>query len=161
MMLRQTTVNQLLETELSADSESTEIEIQEDSSSSESDVYYSDDNDYAPINNSITQPVNQLPRRSARIPKPVILKDYHTYLATNECDDDPLTYDEAISGADSEIWKKSIQDEWNSLIKNKTWDLVNLPKLEKPIKCKWVFKKKKNIVRFTYYICTFILGVDV
>ena len=25
---------------------------------------------------------------------------------------------------------------------NQTWELVNLPKMSKPIKCKWIFKRK-------------------
>ena len=32
-----------------------------------------------------------------------------------------------------------------SLSKNKTWELVSLPKGVKPVGCKWVFKKKEGI----------------
>ena len=36
-----------------------------------------------------------------------------------------------------------MQDEMESLEKNGTWDLVKLPKDKKPVRCKWIFKRKK------------------
>ena len=35
-------------------------------------------------------------------------------------------------------------DEYNALIKNKTWSLVRLPEEKITIGCKWVFKIKRN-----------------
>ena len=35
-----------------------------------------------------------------------------------------------------------MEREYNSLIKNNTWELVTLPPDRKQIKCKWVFKVK-------------------
>ena len=32
-----------------------------------------------------------------------------------------------------------------SLEKNGTWDLVKLPREKKPIRCKWVFKRKDGV----------------
>ena len=37
-----------------------------------------------------------------------------------------------------------MQEEMESLHKNRTWDLVKLPKGKKAIRCKWVFKKKEG-----------------
>ena len=37
-----------------------------------------------------------------------------------------------------------MQEEYNSLIQNNTWTLNDLPEGRKPLKCKWVFKIKKN-----------------
>jgi len=36
-----------------------------------------------------------------------------------------------------------MQDEMESLEKNGTWDLVKLPKDKKPVRCKWIFKRKE------------------
>ncbi|KAG8503825.1 hypothetical protein CXB51_001964 [Gossypium anomalum] len=33
---------------------------------------------------------------------------------------------------------------WNTLHKNRTWDLMKLPKGKKAVRCKWVFKKKEG-----------------
>ena len=38
-----------------------------------------------------------------------------------------------------------MHDEMESLEKNGTWDLVKLPREKKPIRCKWVFKRKEGV----------------
>jgi len=38
-----------------------------------------------------------------------------------------------------------MHDEMESLEKNGTWDLVRLPREKKPIRCKWVFKRKEGV----------------
>ena len=40
------------------------------------------------------------------------------------------------------MWKEAIKSELDSLTMNQTWELVDLPKGSKPIKCKWIFKRK-------------------
>ena len=59
-----------------------------------------------------------------------------------QIEDDPKTFKEAISSRDSSFWKKAINDEMNSIMSNHTWELVDLPKGSKTIRCKWVFRKK-------------------
>jgi len=39
-------------------------------------------------------------------------------------------------------WDKTIKTKLDSIKKNNTWTLVDLPKGAKPIGCKWIFKKK-------------------
>ena len=39
-------------------------------------------------------------------------------------------------------WKKAMNEEYESIIKNNTWDLVKLPDDKQPIGCKWLFKLK-------------------
>ncbi|KAG8490688.1 hypothetical protein CXB51_013811 [Gossypium anomalum] len=57
---------------------------------------------------------------------------------------EPSNYSEAISCEESEKWMFAMQEEMESLHKNKTWDLVKLPKGKKTVRCKWVFKKKEG-----------------
>ena len=40
------------------------------------------------------------------------------------------------------FWKEAINSELDSIMSNHTWDLVDLPKGSKPIRCKWIFRKK-------------------
>ncbi len=54
----------------------------------------------------------------------------------------PINYKDAISCPDSLKWKAGIEDEYASIIENKTWDIVPLPEGRKPIKCKWVLDYK-------------------
>ncbi|KAL5552482.1 hypothetical protein UlMin_039883 [Ulmus minor] len=35
-------------------------------------------------------------------------------------------------------------EEYNALINNKTWSLVELPPNKRPVGCKWIFKIKRN-----------------
>ena len=55
-----------------------------------------------------------------------------------------LTFREAISSANGTGWQQAIQDEYDSLMKNQTWELVKLPQDCKTIKCKWISNHKLN-----------------
>ena len=52
---------------------------------------------------------------------------------------DPQTYEDAEKYP---IWKTSMKEEFNSLQKNNTCELVDLPSRRNLVKCKWVFKTK-------------------
>ena len=52
---------------------------------------------------------------------------------------DPQTYEEA---SEDPRYQKTMKEEYYSLQKNETWELVNLPPGRKLVKCKWVFKTK-------------------
>ena len=55
---------------------------------------------------------------------------------------EPHTIEEALSGDDADKWKTATDSEYNSLLENETWDLVELPHDRQAIPCKWVFKVK-------------------
>jgi hypothetical protein len=57
-------------------------------------------------------------------------------------DDDPRTVREAVDSEDGNLWKRAMEEEMESLDKNKAWDLVELSTRRNPIGNKWVFKKK-------------------
>ena len=50
--------------------------------------------------------------------------------------------EEALISEHGEQWKAAADSEYEPLIKNETWKLVELPSGRKPIGCKWVFKVK-------------------
>ena len=62
-----------------------------------------------------------------------------------EGNSEPSSYSEAIISGDSSKWMTAMHDEMESLEKNGTWDLVKLPREKKPIRCKWVFKRKEGV----------------
>ncbi|WVZ61695.1 hypothetical protein U9M48_011528 [Paspalum notatum var. saurae] len=62
-----------------------------------------------------------------------------------EGNSEPSNYSEAITSADCNNWVTAMQDEMESLDKNGTWDLVKLPIDKKPVRCKWIFKRKEGI----------------
>ncbi|GKG53540.1 hypothetical protein Tco_0554940, partial [Tanacetum coccineum] len=58
---------------------------------------------------------------------------------------EPLTYQEAITCEDSSKWKAAMEEEIDSLRKNKTWELVDLPAGQKLVSSKWLFNIKEGI----------------
>ena len=57
---------------------------------------------------------------------------------------DPKTYKQAMRSEDSERWKEAMTEEYNSLSKHNTWDLVDLPAGKNLVGSKWVYKTKLN-----------------
>ena len=55
--------------------------------------------------------------------------------------DDPVHFEEAIK---DEKWIEAMDEEINAIERNKTWDLVELPKGKDVIGVKWVYKTKSN-----------------
>lgn len=56
--------------------------------------------------------------------------------------EDPVNHHEIKGRPDEKLWLEAMQEEINSLHKNGTWILVDLPTGKKPIKCRWIFKTK-------------------
>lgn len=46
---------------------------------------------------------------------------------------------------DRKEWQSAMDDEFNALMKNGTWDLVPKPEGVQPVSCKWVYKIKRKI----------------
>ncbi|GJW65677.1 retrovirus-related pol polyprotein from transposon TNT 1-94 [Tanacetum coccineum] len=94
------------------------------------------------------------PRRNVKAP--TRFGDYVAYAlqVAEEVESlEPATYREAITSKDSDMWIAAMGEEIESLHKNKTWELVQLPERRKVVGCKWVFKMKtglpgSDIVRF-------------
>ncbi|KAL7743081.1 hypothetical protein ACLKA6_005823 [Drosophila palustris] len=80
-------------------------------------------------------------------------KTYNTLNAMTRDDIDvPESYSEALDTSHAEDWKSSMQKEMDSLRANDTWSLVELPKDETAIGCKWVYAVKRvkfgNVERY-------------
>lgn len=58
--------------------------------------------------------------------------------------EEPASYREA---ANSKEWKKAMANEVESIEKNKTWVLTDLPEGYKAIDFKWVYKLKRDTER--------------
>jgi len=77
----------------------------------------------------------------------------YAYIAETGLWTDPASYEEAINyPIYGKEWELAIKDEYESLMKNGAWELVELPPGRNVVTCKWVFKAKHdsngNIVRF-------------
>ena len=50
--------------------------------------------------------------------------------------DEPKSMNEAINSKNSKYWKEAAENEYQSLLKNNTWELVERPKEKNVITCK-------------------------
>jgi hypothetical protein len=71
--------------------------------------------------------------------------------------DTPLTYHDIFNSKDKLKWVKATETEIKQIRAHKTWKLVPLPPGRKAIKCKWVFKIKRdtdgNITKYKARLC--------
>ena len=84
-------------------------------------------------------------RKSSQNKKPSIrrLKSLECNLA-QVYSSEPQSYTAAINSDNAPQWKNAMMDEYNSLIKNNTWELTPLPPGRKAIGTRWVFRIKQN-----------------
>ena len=87
-------------------------------------------------------------RRSTRERRSAIPPDYLVYIGEQDYDigsvTDPITYEEAVSCPQSELWLEAMRDEIQSMRHNGVWELIELPERQRPIGCKWVYKTKRD-----------------
>lgn len=66
-------------------------------------------------------------------------------LLTDTDADEPKTYQDAVSGPDADKWIPAIQEEYQSLTDNQTFELVDPPSGGCPlVGTKWLFKRKRD-----------------
>ncbi|KAK4393955.1 Retrovirus-related Pol polyprotein from transposon TNT 1-94 [Sesamum angolense] len=96
-------------------------------------------------------------RREPRIPSR--FKDFHLALNT-ECNE-PFSYEEALESPDAKYWKNAMNDEINSLLKNKTWILVPKPEHISIVDClshwealKWLLRdSRRSTTSYIFTLC--------
>ena len=84
---------------------------------------------------------------SARLLESIASSNFTALLSS--ADEDVPSVEEAVR---DDRWLAAMNDEYESLERNKTWELVNLPPGRKAVSCMWLLKHKRdahgNIVRF-------------
>jgi len=83
-------------------------------------------------------------RKGERSAEPNILGNASNEKSNSAIFKGPSTVSQAIESSDSDAWTDAMQQEYDSLIKNDTWDLVPLPPNRKPISTRWIFKVKQH-----------------
>ncbi|KRX69779.1 Retrovirus-related Pol polyprotein from transposon TNT 1-94 [Trichinella sp. T6] len=58
---------------------------------------------------------------------------------------DPKSVAEALSCHESKEWFEAMKREYEALVKNNTWEIVNRPQRQKVITCQWGFLQRPNI----------------
>ena len=89
--------------------------------------------------------------RQRRIVKLVQRLSYADILAyalvvTSDLDNgEPKSYKEVVSYKEKAKWLGAMKEEMESLLKNKTWVLLDKSDNQKLVGCKWIYKKKEGI----------------
>ena len=65
---------------------------------------------------------------------------------TIDSEEDPVNYKEALEDVDVQEWLKAMDSEMESMYSNSVWSLIKTPKGVKPIGCKWIYKKKDDLM---------------
>ncbi|KAH9717205.1 hypothetical protein KPL71_021739 [Citrus sinensis] len=94
------------------------------------------------------QLVRDRKRRAIRPPKRYAVADLIAYALTTAKEvneEEPRTYKEVMNSRDKLKWKKAMDEEIESLMKNETWKLIVRPEKMKTVSCKWIFKVKEYI----------------
>ena len=79
-------------------------------------------------------------RMSMRTRQPVDYKKEKISMMTVALD--PVSVTDALSRVDGDRWKEAMDSEMKSLIDNETWILVDRPKDQDTVSCRWIFKSK-------------------
>ena len=94
------------------------------------------------VGTNIGNPVD--PRRTrSYFQRTGIALSCHDFLLSKTCylmiGSDPMSYYHARKDP---RWQAAMDEEFNSLRKNATWELVSLPLGKKLVQCKWVYRTK-------------------
>lgn len=57
-------------------------------------------------------------------------------------EDDNISVEEALSGPDALHWRHAMDAEYQALLQNSTWSLVDLPSTRCAVSCKWILRCK-------------------
>jgi hypothetical protein len=93
--------------------------------------------------------LNLVVRRSKRVRKLVERynpPDSHFAFVLFGTDDKPKFVKEVVESTKGKLWKEAMVEEMESLHKNGTWDLDELPNGRRLVGSKWVFKKTLNAI---------------
>jgi hypothetical protein len=69
---------------------------------------------------------------------------YALHAAVHPDIEEPSSYNQAIQSNEAKHWMMAMKEEFDSLIKNGTWALTNLPPGKTVIKSRWVYKLKRG-----------------
>lgn len=122
----------------------------EEGNGSDLDADIEEENEILPSDSSTEESSSSLNERRNRRP-PVWMRHYDTGEGLSEEDNeaqlamfaaaDPIRFEDAVK---SEKWRKAMDAEMESITKNGTWELMELPEGGKKIGVKWVYKTKFN-----------------
>lgn len=128
------------------DSEEEQVELERDGVDNRIDSTEAEEGETPEVQKAPITALDNLRRskRDRRPPERYTDSAHYSLTAENFVHNDPVTVADARRRDDWKNWKEAIDMEYNSLIKNGTWILCDLPPGRKPVSCKWTFKLKRK-----------------
>jgi hypothetical protein len=80
-----------------------------------------------------------------RSKKPMTAKSFGDDFTIYLVDDTPKTIVKIFASPDADDWKEAVCSDMDSILSNKTCELIDRPYGWKPVGCKWVFKKNRRL----------------
>ena len=112
------------------------------------DAIVQEEEENAQVNEQVRPQEEIISRRSTREKRSAISNDYIVYALEHESDlsidNDPVSFDQAMSGENSDKWLMAMKEELKSMDDNNVWEMTELSKDSKRVGCKWVFKTKRD-----------------
>lgn len=84
------------------------------------------------------------PRKSRRLEGKKPSTNVPRVLTIQDKIPEPKSYRQALEGPHAKEWQEAMDEEYQSLLSNSTWTLIDLPPDRNEIGCKWVYKVKYN-----------------
>eukprot|EP00253_Pinus_taeda_P027516 PITA_27516 len=79
------------------------------------------------------------PKRPVRESRPPARFCSYMAMATSILDSEPSSYEEAAS---QQVWRKAMQEEYSSIMKNDVWEVVPRPEDKSVVTSRWLYKVK-------------------
>lgn len=84
----------------------------------------------------------RFPREKKGVPPRRLIEEINMTIKTGYAE--PETYNQAIKSKEKKEWRAAMMEEMQSMVDNRTWDIVDLPKDRDAIGSRWVFKVKTD-----------------
>lgn len=82
--------------------------------------------------------------RKGRPKKIFVVEPTQIVNKVEEINKDPSTVEEAMQSSNANDWRKAMREEYESLMRKSTWELVERPDGKNTVGCKWVFVTKRD-----------------
>jgi len=126
------------ETGLDAGSDDQDVDAEDDGG----DDQHDDGSDKSAEENQGSTGSQDTLRRSGRSRRPPVEYWRPVILVAHEA---PMKYGQAVQGQKSTKWRATMDQEMDSIRKNKTWRLTNRPVGRRVVKRRWIFKVKDEL----------------
>lgn len=138
---QETTAKQESDTDTLANESSDEEQL-DDASSDISNSERDNDPDYTPESLNDSTPLRNITLRPRNIKPTTYFCHEEKPTSSSALLKEPETLEDALSSPKAKEWKEAMDSEYESLLQNNTWTLVDLPEDKRIIPCKWVYKMK-------------------